>query len=88
MNFVRKFFIKIALIAGIGCAIFGGKEISDVIEQIVDNTSRSNGDNYHRNRYTVTSHAGLNGGAIGLGIISGISLLALGITYIGKTEEK
>lgn len=36
---------------------------------------------------TYFGFSGLNGGAIGLGIISGMSFVALAITYIGREEK-
>ena len=87
MTFIRRFFMTIALAAGIGCASIGSIHITNYKTIVLQN----NKDNYFDNQKTttdsVTSYPALNGSAIGLGLISGMSLLALGISYIGKEEK-
>lgn len=92
MNRFRSFLIFIALISGIGAAYFGSVEITDYRKQVVANTSYDKGfyhntKPYHETDYNVTSHSGINGGAIGLGLISGMCFIAAAITFIGKEEK-
>jgi len=89
MNTFRGFLIFVAMVSGIGSFGFGNKETRDNIEQVVANSSHSgyNTQAYRDIRYTVTSQSGMNGGAIGLGLISGMCFIAAAITFIGKEEK-
>ncbi|WP_298422848.1 hypothetical protein [uncultured Kordia sp.] len=89
MNTFRGFLILVALICGIASAYFGSLKINEKVNQIVANPSPAISENisYYTTSSYVTTHSGMNGGAIGLGLISGMSLIAVAITYIGREEK-
>jgi len=74
MNSMRTLFLMVALVTGILCFYFGNKKTEE----------------FYRDNFVSTERiidSGVNGGAVGMGIISGMSLVALGMTYIGRKEE-
>lgn len=95
METFRAFLVLIGIVSGILCFSFGNQEIKDSIEQITANPSHkeyqerrtNHTKDYQKNVYAVTSHSGINGGAIGFGFISGMCFIAVAITFIGREEK-
>jgi hypothetical protein len=73
MKTFRGFLIFVAIVSAIGAFKYGSVEIKDYNRGTSSNT--------------VTSHSGANGGAIGLGLLSGMCFIAIAITYIGREEN-
>ncbi|MBC8756032.1 hypothetical protein H2O64_15245 [Kordia sp. YSTF-M3] len=74
METFRGFIVLIGIISVIISFYFGKMEVISQSE-------------IKYNVTTTTSHSGMNGGAIGFGLISGMSFIAIAITFIGREEN-
>ena len=71
--YFRLFLLLVAISAGIGCATLSVSERSYTMYPESSGLT-----------YSITADTGLNGGAIGLGIISGMCFLGMAITFLRK----
>lgn len=71
--YFRLFLLLVAVSSGIGCATLSIAARSYTVFPESSELS-----------YTVVTDTGLNGGAIGLGIISGLSFLGAAITFLKR----
>jgi hypothetical protein len=92
METFRAFAALIGITCTVLCYTFANSQSKDLIREIASNpkhqsTGSYNASAYKEVSYTVTSQSGFNGGAIGFGLISGMSFIAIAITFLRKEEN-